>query len=63
MSDVTLHVSTTPMTVKNRLLMKTTQTGKAVLLKANSSVSFFYFYKRIVVVSNHNLCTKIFINK
>jgi len=31
MSDVTLYVSTTPMTIENRLLIKTSQTDKGRL--------------------------------
>jgi len=33
MSDVTLHVNTTPLTIEDRLLMKTSQTEKVGLLK------------------------------
>jgi len=34
-SDVTLHVNVTPLTVKDRLLMKISQTGKSWIVEKN----------------------------
>jgi len=35
MSDVTLHVNMTPLTVEDRLLIKTSQTEKGLIIEKN----------------------------